>query len=380
MALLLLVAAGLFLRSLQEAANADLGFTVESVDTLQIDTRIGGYSTDADGIRAVEQLSERFSALPGVVAVGASRMVPLFSGRLGLGGLRAPGYTGPDGSDEVQADWDVVSPGYFTTLEIPITRGRAFDRRDRDGGTYVAIINETMAERLWPGQDPIGRQLVQQVSRTEERTLQIVGVARPAKSATISEGATNFIYVPLAQQYLSDVTFFVRHTVGASRLADLRQAVIRFDPNLPVIYTQTLEQATAMALLPQRLAAWTAGSVGTIGLLLAALGLYGLTAFAVAQRAREIALRIALGATRQSVLTLVLRQAGRLALIGTLVGLALALAVSQLLSSLLVGIGAIDPLAFGVATIVMLGVLFLATWGPARRATQMDPMRALRTE
>jgi predicted permease len=380
MALLLLVAAGLFMRSLQEAATTDVGFTVQNVDTLQIDTRIGGYRTDADGMRAVETLSERFRTVPGVTAVGASRMVPLFSGRLGLGGLRAPGYVGADGTDQVQADWDSVSAGYFDALEVAITRGRAFDQRDREGATFVAIINETMAERLWPGQDPIGKQLIQQVSRTEERPLQIVGVAEPTKSASISESPQNFIYVPLAQQYLSDLTFFVRRADANSRLAELRRAVINFDANLPVIHTQTLEQATTLALLPQRLAAWIAGSVGTIGLLLAALGLYGLTAFSVAQRAREIALRMALGATQPSVLRLVLRQAGRLALIGTATGLALAVAVAQLLKSLLVGVGTVDPLAFGLATLAMVGVLLVATWGPARRAAAMDPMRALRAE
>jgi predicted permease len=406
MALLLLVSAGLFLRSLQEAATTDLGFTVGNIDTLQIDTRVGGYQSDAEGIRAVEGLTERFRAIPGVAAVAASRMVPLFSGRLGLGALRAPGYLGPDGSDGVQADWDTVTPGYFETLDVRIVRGRGFDARDREGATPVAIINQTMAERLWPGAEPIGRQLIQQVSSTEERILQVVGITRPAKSASITESAQNFIYVPLAQQFMSDVTFFVRHegsgaarasagggasaegSSGAtlprgrshSRLAELRQAVVAFNPNLPVIHAQTLEQATTLALLPQRLAAWIASSVGSIGLLLAALGLYGITAFSVAQRAREIALRMALGATRESVLSLVLRQAGRLAVVGTTVGLALAAGVSQLLGGLLVGVGSIDPVAFGAATAVLILVLFAATWIPAKRAARMDPMRALRAE
>jgi hypothetical protein len=244
------------------------------------------------------------------------------------------------------------------------------------------------------------------VSSTEERILQVVGITRPAKSASITESAQNFIYVPLAQQFMSDVTFFVRHegngavranasggasawsSSGAglqpgrsgSRLAELRQAVIAFNPNLPVIHAQTLEQATTLALLPQRLAAWIASSVGSIGLLLAALGLYGITAFSVAQRAREIALRMALGATRESVLSLVLRQAGRLAVVGTTVGLALAAGVSQLLGGLLVGVGSIDPVAFGAATSVLILVLFAATWIPAKRAARMDPMRALRAE
>ncbi len=403
MALLLLVSAGLFLRSLQEAATTDLGFTVDNVDTIQINTRVGGYRTDADGMRAIDGLTDRFRAVPGVTAVGASRMIPLFSGRLGLGALRAPGYVGPDGTDGVQADWDTVTPGYFDALDVRVVQGRGFTERDREGSTPVAMINETMAARLWPGANPIGRQLIQQVTRTEERTLEIVGITRTAKSASISEAPQNFIYVPIAQQFSSEVTFFVRHAGLAassdagelesraagplassgrsgSRLAELRQAVVAFDPNLPVVYTQTFEQATTMALLPQRLAAWIATSVGTIGLLLAALGLYGITAFSVAQRAREIALRMALGATRESVLALVLRQAARLALVGAVIGLALAAGVGQLVAGLLVGIGSIDPLAFGVATVVLTLVLFVATWVPARRAAAMDPMRALRAE
>jgi putative ABC transport system permease protein len=149
---------------------------------------------------------------------------------------------------------------------------------------------------------------------------------------------------------------------------------------LPVLHTQTLREAKALGLLPQRLAAWIAGSVGTIGLLLAALGLYGLTAFSVAQRTREIALRMALGASREAVLSLVLRQAGRLAVFGAMAGLALAIGVSMLLRSLLVGIAPIDPVAFAAATGVFAAILLAAAWTPARRAARLDPMQALRAE
>jgi predicted permease len=380
MAMLLLVAAGLFLRSLQEAARTDIGFNAQNVDLIHIDTRVGGYRTDAEGIRVVDALTERFQNVPGVVAVGTTRMVPLTSGRLGLGELRAPGYKGPDGTDSVEADWDVVSPGYFDALQLRLTQGRAFTARDREGAPRVAIISETMAAHLWPGENPLGRTLLHRVSDKEQRPLEIVGVARSAKHFSISERPGNFIYVPLAQRFMSEVTFLVRHDANGSRLADLRRAVIAFDPNLPVIHTQPLEEATAIVLLPQRLAAWIAGSVGTIGLLLAGLGLYGLTAFAVAQRTREIALRMALGATRERVLSLVLRQSTRLSIVGTSIGLALAFLVSKLLQSLLVGIGSVDPIAFGVSTVLIVSVLFAAAWAPARRAAAMDPMRALRSE
>jgi putative ABC transport system permease protein len=379
-ALLLLVVAGLLLRSLQEAAHVDVGFDAANVDVLQVDTRIGGYRTDAEGIRAIEALSEQFRAVPGVSHVAASRMVPLQGGGLGLGALRAPGYGGPDGSDSVDADWDVVSPDYFATLKMPIVRGRSFDARDREGAPFVAIVNGTMAERLWPGQDPIGRTLLQGRGRDETRTLQIVGVARNSKYRTVGERPRNFIYVPLMQQFMSDMTFYVRRAPGPSRVNDLRRAVAAFDPMLPVIHTDTMENASSLTLLPQRIAAWIAASVGSIGLFLAALGLYGLTAFSVAQRRREIAIRMAVGASPHAIVWLVLRQSAVLALAGTTVGLALAVATTALLRSFLVGLGPADPLAFTAAFVLLAGVMLTASWTPARRASAADPVSALRAD
>jgi predicted permease len=381
MALLLLVTTGLFVRSLQQAASVDEGFNAENVDTVQLDVRLAGYR-GAQGIAAMDELTERFRSIDGVTDVGASRMVPLQGGGLGLGRLRAPGYTGSDGSEEIRADWDVVSPDYFRALEIPMVRGRAFDTRDREGAPYAAIINETMANRVWPGRDPIGQQLWQNVSPTEkaERALIVVGVAKNSKYRSLGEAPRNFIYVPHAQQFMPDVTFYLRHAPGESRIARAREIVRAFNPALPVIYAQSLEQAVAIGLLPQRLAAWVAGTVGTVGLLLAALGLYGLTSFVVAQRTRELAVRMALGATKESMLRLVLVQSGRLAAVGAGVGIVLALGVSVALQSLWIGIQPIDPVAFAGSIIVLTGVLLAASWAPARRASQMDPMLALRAE
>jgi ABC-type antimicrobial peptide transport system permease subunit len=263
---------------------------------------------------------------------------------------------------------------------LPIVRGRAFTSADREDSTRVVIINERMAELIWPGQDPIGQQILHEYERDRERPLQIVGVAKSSKYRSLSESPRNFIYVPMTQQFMPDVNFYVRRAPGASQIAAMRQAVRAYNPALPVIYAQTLESATAIGLLPQRIAAWIAGSVGTVGLLLAALGLYGLTAFSVAQRTREIAVRMALGATRDAVLSLVLRQAARLAFVGASVGLALAIGVGMLLQSLLIGIQPIDPAAFGTATVLLTAVLLGASWLPARRAAKMDPMRALRSE
>ena len=377
-ALLLLVTAGLFLRSLQEAARVDVGFNASAVDTVQIDTRIAGYSTDAEGLRVVDQLMDRFRLVPGVTAVGASRMVPLMGGGLGLGGLRAAGYTGPDGTDQIDADWDVISPDYFDAIQMPIVQGRRFNAGDRQGAPFVAIVNQSLAERVWPGQNPIGRTLFQNAGA--ERPLQVVGVARDGKYRTVSEAPRNFIYVPIAQQFMSEVTFYVRRAPDASRINDLRRALIAFDPMLPVIHTATLAESVAVALLPQRIAAWIAASVGTIGLFLAALGLYGLTAFSVSQRTREIAIRLAVGATHGTVVWLVLRQAAVLAVAGAAVGLALAAVLSRLLESLLVGLRPIDPAAFGLAFLMLAAVMVFSSWTPARRAAKMDPVKALRSD
>jgi hypothetical protein len=285
-----------------------------------------------------------------------------------------------EGRDTVAADWDAVSSGYFEALEVPIVRGRAFTERDRLGAGLVAIVNEQLAAEVWPGEDPVGKILLQSGEAGEERPLQIVGVARNAKHRMIGEPQINFIYVPLAQQFLSEITFYARRTGEASRAADLRRAVAAFDPDLPVIHSQTLAEATAVGLLPQRLAAWIAGAVGAIGLLLAAIGLYGLTAFTVAQRTRELAVRVALGATHRAVLSLVMRQSATLAGAGAVVGLGLALGVGRLLQSLLIGISPVDPIAFATATSLLVAILLGATWAPARRASRLDPMRALRAE
>jgi hypothetical protein len=306
--------------------------------------------------------------------------VPLQGGGLGLGDLRAPGYAGPDGTDRIDTDWDVASPGYFDALQMPIVQGRAFGPQDRQGAPFVAIVNETMAARLWPGQNPIGRTLIQDAGPNDRRMLEVVGVARAGKYRYVGESPRTFIYVPLAQQFLSEVTFYVRRPAGTSRVNDLRRAVAAFDPMLPVIHTETLEQATSLALLPQRIAAWIAASVGGMGLFLAALGIYGLTAFSVSQRGREIAIRLAVGAQQNAILWLVLRQAAVLALVGAAIGLALAAALSTLLRGLLIGLRPVDPIAFGIASAVLAGAMLLSAWMPARRAAATDAAHALRAE
>jgi predicted permease len=326
MALLLLVAAGLFLRSLQAAASVDAGLNVENVDTLQIDTRIAGYRTSSDGNRVIEALVERFRLDPR--RHGGRRLANgAADGRASRArGIAGAGLRGTRRQRSCRGRLGHRHAGVLRRAAGSRDPRAAFSDRDREGAPFVAIVNETMASQLWPGRDPIGQKLFQETGRdaSKPRELEIVGVAHDGKYAYITDPKHNFIYVPAAQQFTSEITFYVRRSTDASRITEMRQAVVGFDPMLPVIHTQTMKDATAIGLLPQRLAAWIAASVGSIGLLLAALGLYGLTAFSVAQRTREIALRMALGASREAVLSLVLRQSGRLAIAGTAIGFALA--------------------------------------------------------
>jgi predicted permease len=302
---------------------------------------------------------------------------------MGLGGIRVPGLDDGALSRLNDADWNVVSPEYFRTLEIPIVDGRAFTPEDREGRPRVTVVNETFARIAWPGRSAVGQRVWQTDGGADEgHPLEVVGVAADAKYRSISEPQASFIYVPFAQQPDTDVSFFIVRGERVDLGPGVRQAIARVDSGLPVLMHQSMEDATAIALLPQRLAGWVAGTVGSIGLFLAALGLYGLTAFLVAQRTREIAIRMALGATHGQVQSMVLRQAARLGVIGTLIGLTLAVGLGKVVQSLslLVNVQATDPLTFATVGLLMGTVLLVASVLPARRAARTDPAIALRSE
>ncbi len=383
--LVLIVMAGLFLRALGSAANVQPGFDVDRVDVASIDLALGGYSTDQSPATA-EAIRERLAAVPGAAAVGLARMVALDGGGLGLGGLRKPGTSGPDAN--IDTDWNVISPEYLAAMGIPVLRGRTFTPADRQGAPAVAIVNERLAAMTWPGEDPIGRRLENGDFRpgraSSVSTLTVVGVARDAKYRWLGEAPAPFIYVPYAQQPMREVNYFVRRADGlpaaASLMPDVRRALKAFDPNLPLVRMQSLRSYADLGLLPQKLAASLAGSLGALALLLAGIGLYGVTALAVASRTREIGVRIALGADRARVMRLVLWQGARLAAIGGAIGTALSLATTRLLTSLLFGVSPLDPIAYVTTAGILALVTLAATFVPARRAAAVDPLRALRSE
>lgn len=382
LSLTMVITAALFVRSLLAAASIHPGFSTERIDVVSVDTTLARAEGQVS-VALIERVRARLQTVGGVESVAHSRMVPLQGGGLGLGWVRLPG------ADEAllrainDSDWDTVSPGYFSTLQIPIVDGRAFTADDRDGRPLVAIVNESFARAAWPGQSAVGRRFWQADNSDDEgRPVEVVGVARDAKYRTVGEPQRTFIYVPHAQQPQSAVSFYVKYHDGARPLADVRQAILSEEPGLPVLLAQSLEEATAIALVPQKIAAWVAGSVGVLGLFLAALGLYGLTAFLVAQRTREIAIRMALGATTGEVRSMVLRRAARLGAIGTIIGLFAAFGVGTAVQSmhLLIDVRATDPLSFVGLSFVLVAVLFLASDLPARRAARTDPALTLKAE
>jgi predicted permease len=379
LSLMLVVTAFLFVRTLAAAADTDPGYDVTNVQIVSVDVGLSGFR-DQQAVALATRYRERLAAISGVESIAYARMIPLQGSGFGLGPLRVPGVPGPGRDGLWRADWDVVSSDYFRTVGLRLLAGRAFADADRDGAPLVAVINETFATRAWPGEPAVGRQIEQAIGGDEFRPIEVIGVIEDAKYRYISDAPRPFVYVPAAQQPTPQLEFYLRHAAGQSIGADVRAAFAQVEPSVPIIMMQSFEDAAALGLVPQRLAAWLAGVVGALGIFLAALGLYGLMAFVVAQRTREIAIRMALGATRRTVRSMVLQQAGWLAAAGAMIGLVLAAAVGTLAQSLLFGVPAIDPVSFGGTALLFALVLGLACWPPASRAAATDPADALRAE
>ncbi len=381
--LVLIVMAGLFLRALGKATDVDPGFDVAAIDVATVDLGHAGYP-ETRMAAVAEELGARLAALPGVAAVGTAAMIPLEGSGMGLGGLRPAGTTDP--AAEVDTDWNIISPGYLPAIGVPIVRGRNFTTADSATSPRVAIVNEHFADAAWPNQDPVGRVLENgdfrpgQASTIERIT--VVGVAKDVKYRWLGEAPRPFIYVAANQNSQPRAHFFIRRRDRAtvSLTAGVRQTLKAYDANLPLVRMQSLESYADLGLLPQKLAGSIAGSLGGVALLLAAIGLYGVTAFAVASRSREIGIRMALGANPGSVVRLMLGLGLRLVAIGGAIGLTVAIGAAQLVSGLLFGLSPLDPTAYLATVGVLAAVALVATYVPARRAAAVDPLLALRSE
>ena len=382
LSLVLVVAAGLFARALQRAGSIDPGFDPHGVELASLDLSLAGYTAETGPVFARELL-ERVRALPDVESATLASILPLGGDALGLGGLSVPGVTPPHGQRFLDADWNVVEPGYFQTMRMPLVSGRDFTAADRKDAPMAVVVNETAAREWWPGKDPIGQRILQQQDGPESNAmtpLVVVGVARDAKYRYLGDVPRPFVFVPLAQQYLSRTTIVARTKDGRRIAADLRALVAALNPNLPIVTAQTLEDYTAIGLVPQRVAASVAGSLGIVGLLLAAFGVYGATVYAVARRTRDIGIRMALGAGRRDVVALVLGQGMALVGAGAAIGLALAAGGARLLGTLLFGVPALDLITFGGASLLFVLVGLVACYVPTRRAVTIEATEALRYE
>jgi predicted permease len=301
---------------------------------------------------------------------------------LSIGGSRRgtaiEGYQ-PQPGEDTETSYNVVAPRYFETMRIPMLRGRSFTDADRTGSPPVVIVNEAFARRYWPNADPIGKRLSANGSGGPFR--EVVGVTRTGKYNTLGEDPRPFYYLPLWQEYNGTVTLHVR-TAGDPRalIGSVREAIRAVDPIVPVVDVKTMEEQMLVALLPARLAGTLLGAFGLLALLLASVGIYGVMAYAVVSRTREIGVRRALGAQTNSLLRLILGEGMRLAAIGFAIGLVAALALTRFVSSLLYGVTPTDPLTFVGALGILTVAALVACYIPALRALRVDPVTALRYE
>jgi predicted permease len=374
--LVLVVLAGVFLRTLGKALRLDPGFDPKNVATLAFDLGALGYNADQRGV-FYARLLERVRGMSGIRAAAVVAPVP-------LSGWVMSTQVVPEGSADddmgLPTSFASVSPGYFATMALPLVRGRDFTPQDGPGAPLVAIVNETVAQRLWPDQDPLGKRLRNPGENQAYRI--VVGVARDSKYDELTERPRPFYYLPERQESdMSDMTLVAR-TAGDphSFLAALTAVVHEQDARLPVYRIATMQDAMLERLGPWRAASSLLGAFGTLALLLAALGLYAVMAFAVTQRTREIGVRMALGAGHRDVLAMFVGEGVRLAGIGIGIGLVASFALTRVISSFLYGVNATDWPTFLLGAVILAAVAVLASYLPARRAARVDPMVALRYE
>ena len=379
----LVITAAILVRDVDRVTSVDRGFDSRQVDVASVNLSMAGY-TATTGSAFARQLIERVRAIPGVEAASLSDRQP-DPGSMVMGGLTVDGVSPPQGQPYFYPNWNVVDSQYFATLRIPLLAGRDFTDADRAGSQSVAIIGESAAKRFFPGKSALGQVVHVHAGNpnapgSPSSALVIVGVARDIRFDPNLTPRLN-LYVPMQQKYVSGITILARTTGPTSVADDIRALVTSMNPSLPVLVAQTLDSLGRGPVETQlRVAATVAGSVGLIGLLLAAMGIYGVTAYTVARRTREIGIRLSLGAGRSAVVGMILRQGMTLVGIGLAIGLALSLGVGRMLAAQRFGITAPGAATFVAATMLFIVVALIACYAPLRRAIRIAAMDALRYE
>jgi predicted permease len=377
--LMLLIVAGLMVRSLSYAQRSDLGFDPRNVLNLTLDPNGIGYDK-SKGLRFYKELLERIDTLPGVESSSVAFMVP-FGYFNDSDFVEVPGYEVPQGTSVPSAGFNVISPGYFRTLRISLLEGRGFSNADQEDMQWVAIVNEAMAKRFWPKESALGHEF--RIAGDRVHSLRVVGVVKNSKTNSMIGVVREYFYVPFAQQYSSLATVQVRTTFPPETLVtSIREQVIALAPTMPISEVRPMLQAlyTVNGLLLFQFAAGLTGCLGLLGLILALVGVFGVISFAVSQRTQEIGIRMAMGAGQSSILKMILRQGILIIFAGLAAGVVLALGMASLVGDFVSGVSPYDPLTyFSVSTMLVL-VALVACYVPARRATRVDPMIALRYE
>jgi predicted permease len=375
----LLVVAGLFVRSLQKVQAFDLGFDPRYVLNVTLDPHQAGYD-ESRTTAFYREVKSRVRALPGVQSVSLASYVPM-GGFPNSRPVSLEGRPTPPGRQAPSVLSNSVDPPYFETMRITLLRGRIFTDSDNDTAPRVTIINQTMAARFWPREDPIGKRF--SVNGDPGPFIEVVGVTANGKYKTVGEDADPFFYVPLAQNFVSKLTLQIR-TLGPpeSLAAPIKEQITQLAPDLAIVDIETMNQllAGAFGFFTFRLAATLAAMLGVIGLILAVVGVYGVVSFAASQRTREMGIRMALGANSRDILNLIWLQGARLVLAGVAIGTAAAWTLTRAMTHLLAEISASDPVTYVTVAVILAAVALLACYIPARRAMCVDPMVALRYE
>ena len=378
MSMVLLIAAGMLLDGFRHALVLDPGFRIDHVLTMQFDTSLVRYS-DQQSHDFYRNLADKARGIAGVREVALASTIPLSPGA-DLEPVIPEGHEFPKGQSSVRILTSFVDDKYFDVMQTPLIEGRAFSAEDKDGKPRVAIVNQEFAKTYWPGQDAIGKRL--RIDNSKNDWAEIVGVARTGKYLYTGEPPTAYLYLPFAQNPRKSM-YLLTNSYGsaAALIAPLRALVHTFDPDQPIFNVRTMEdfyQVRSISVL--RMIVEVVGTMGTVGLSLALIGLYGLMAFSVARRTREIGIRMAIGARRSDVLTMVLRQGLALSLIGICIGGAISVAVSKLLTAGLIGLGHPNAGTYFIVPTLLFVVTTGSCYVPALRASHVDPIVALRYE
>ena len=384
LSLVLMLGASLLARSYAELRRVDLGFDPSNALAVRVDLAAADYPNAADVVRFHRDLVTRVAALPGVRAAGSARILPLTS-TIGDWSITIEGQERKVGENP-NGDWQIVTPGYFEALGMKMAMGRAIASQDDENGTLVAVVNETMAARYWPGQEAIGKRF--HLGSSDQPWIEIVGVARDVHHNTVIEHDRAEMFLPHAQWARAAKGFprvgmtLVVRTDGnpMAHAARVREEIRALDRRVPLTDVRTLEDVTAAALAEPRFTTLVLTVFAGLALLLAAVGLYGVVSFVAARRTREIGVRIALGARAGQVRWLVVRDGLMTSGAGVVAGLIVALLTTGVVASQLYGISRLDPIAFAVAPLILLAVTALASYIPARRAGRMNPVTALRND